>query len=158
VRALFVHLVDDIHERSPIRIPGDDQDRFNSVCMTDQCEGIFYYLRIPYSDPNCIQRMEEQEEDIESIKRAIALNPILTPEERQVLSLTYRNAITSRRNAIQIVSTLTPTPGRAIGRLTDFQSIRRTELRQFCLDLIGVIDGFLLPVSDLSEPRLFYES
>jgi 14-3-3 protein epsilon len=44
-----------------------------------------------------------------------------------------------------------------MSRITDFQRQLRTELRDICLDLIHVIDTHLLPVSDLPEPRLFYE-
>jgi 14-3-3 protein epsilon len=42
-------------------------------------------------------------------------------------------------------------------QLTDFQRKLHTELLDICLDLIRVIDAYLLPVSDLPEPRLYYE-
>jgi 14-3-3 protein epsilon len=126
--------------------------------MSDEREGIFYYLRILYSNSGHMQRMEEQEENIESIKRAIVLNPVLTSDERQILSLTYKNAITSRRNAIKNASVLIQRiPNRSTLKITDFQRKLQTELRDICLDLIQVIDTYLLPVSDLPEPRLFYE-
>jgi 14-3-3 protein epsilon len=126
--------------------------------MADEREGIFYYLRILYSNPNHVQRMEEQEENIASIKRAIVLNPVLSPEERQLLSVTYKNAISSRRSAIKCSTLIIEaSQGRPMVRLTDFQRQVRTELREISLDLIRLIDVSLLPVSDLPEPRLFYE-
>jgi 14-3-3 protein epsilon len=125
--------------------------------MTTERDGIFYFLRLLYSNPEHVQRMEEQDENISAIKRAIVLNPVLTTDERQVLSLTFKNAITSRRRAIKNVTDLIQATDHPIQRLVDFQSQLRGELREICTDLIQLIDTALLPVSDLPEPRLFYE-
>jgi 14-3-3 protein epsilon len=125
--------------------------------MTTERDGIFYFLRLLYSNQDHVQRMEEQEENIAAVKRAIVLNPVLTNDERQILSLTFKNAISSRRRSIKAVAELLQVSGPPIQRLVDFQTQLRRELRDICVDLIQLIDTALLPVSDLPEPRLFYE-
>jgi 14-3-3 protein epsilon len=136
------------------------------VChIEDECEGIFYYLWILYrsGNPQHVQRMDEQAENIESVKRAIRRNPVLTSEERSILSITYKNAVSSRRSAIKNVATLIEQKGgrtrfpNRLARLQEFETRLQDELTDICLDLVRLIDDSLEPASFQAEERVFYE-
>jgi 14-3-3 protein epsilon len=133
---------------------------FSLRSMADERELLLYYLRVLYSTENRVERMEEQEENIRSVKRIVSLNPVLQPDERLILSLAYKNAVASRRNAMHDVQTLLQQTGlnpRRHRRLQDFLETLQRELREICLDLINLIDTSLAPASCMPEQRVFYE-
>jgi 14-3-3 protein epsilon len=136
--------------------------------MSDEREGIFYYLKILYYyagtvSPTHVQLMDEQAENIESIKRAVRLTPNLTSEERNILSLTYKNAVASRRSSIKNVAVCirqfadnSESAGR-VQRLQEFQARLQDELTSICLDLVRLVDESLAPAAFAPETRVYYE-
>jgi 14-3-3 protein epsilon len=130
--------------------------------MVDERELLLYYLGILYSTDHHVERMDEQDENIHSMKRVITLNPVLQPEERSILSLAYKNAVSSRRKAIREVQSLVQQSGSSLHvrrhqRLLEFLTTLQIELRAICLDLIELIDTSLSPASCMPDQRVFYE-
>jgi 14-3-3 protein epsilon len=112
-----------------------------------------------------IQLLEQagRHQDItELMKRAISLDPNLTPDERNLLSVTYKSLISGRRTAIRSLSALLEQPITKSNqsRIDQVSTLRTTiiaELDEYSLDLINLIDTTLLSIATEPEARLFYE-
>lgn len=131
--------------------------------MSDERELLIYWLRILYSskEGNTIERMEEQQQNIADMKRIIELNPVLSSDERNILSLVFKNYLSSRRGPvrdfqqylrrsdIEIPDSRRAAIARFIGQL-------QTEILEVARDLIELIDSSLLPVCSEPEQRVFY--
>lgn len=129
--------------------------------MTEERDLLLYYLRIHFSNQPEVELKDEQQENIDSMHRVVDLNPVLTTEERNILNVAYKNAITSRRKAISDVVTLMKDESaqteERLSRLAQFRDVLLKEMREICTDLIKLIDESLLPASDEPEQRVFYE-
>lgn len=139
--------------------------------MSDERELALFWLKVLYSNSNHIESAEEQAENIASMKQVIELNPLLSPPERAVLSYVYKNPVSSRRTAIRQVTAVLlgmdksfltipisdPSLPPRVRRMREFLDRLYTELRDICLDLVNLIDEYLLPVASEPGQRLFYE-
>ncbi|KAH0801041.1 14-3-3 protein [Histomonas meleagridis] len=129
--------------------------------MSDEREQLIYYLRIQYNNGVPNEGMEEQNEYIDMIKKIIELNPVLSEDEKVLLSLVYKNAVTLRRNAIREVETHLQDPSNnnkpaRQQKLFEYLTILKSELKDICLDLINLIKDTLLPQTYAGEQRVFY--
>jgi 14-3-3 protein epsilon len=99
---------------------------------------------------------------VDLIKRVIDADPVLTAEQRDLLSVSYKHVITSDRNGLRYLSTLLE---RDEARETEFrfeelrslQSKLRRDLENQCLGLIDLVDNKLLPAAKDPEAQLYYE-
>jgi 14-3-3 protein epsilon len=98
---------------------------------------------------------------VDLMKRVIEADPVLTSDQRNLLSLSYKNIITGRRNGLRYLTTLadrdeaTATPQR-VEQIELFRRSIIEELDQSCLELIKLIDDTLLPAAQDSDARLYY--
>lgn len=131
--------------------------------MSDERELIIYLIRILFSNASHAERMEEQQENINMMKHAIELNPVLSAEERNLLSLAYKNAVTSRRNALREIRQQIENysqhemMGSRLEKLKALQETLQKELEEIAMDLVVLIDDSLLPTTTSPDVRLFYE-
>ena len=130
--------------------------------MSDEREQLIYFLRIQFNNGVPNEGMEDQMEYIDIMKKIIELNPVLSEDEKVLLSLVYKNAVTSRRNGIREVETYLQDPSNSNRpsrqqKLVLYLSTLKRELKDICLDLINLINETLLPQSFSGEQRVFYE-
>lgn len=132
--------------------------------MSDERELIIYYLSILYkSSHNHTERMEEQDANIRELKRAIELNPVLSEEERNILSFFYKSPVNSRRNSIRECkgwleeADLQQKQPNRYRQLTEFIDKLQSEVKNIALDLIKLVDEWLLAASTTPEQRVFFE-
>ena len=128
--------------------------------MSDERSKLVYLLKIAYSNQNHFEKYDEQKENIETMKRVISLNPSLTSEERNLLSLIYKNALNNRRNGLRVFPSLAEPKNRSnflYQQINDFKELLLKELNQICLDLCNLIETKLLPVASTPEIRVYYE-
>jgi 14-3-3 protein epsilon len=129
--------------------------------MADERELLLSYLRVSSSSMSPI-RIDEQSDNMTSMKRVIQLNPVLSADDRTLLHQVYKTAVSSRRLAIKDVQALiqeisgSPAFGRRHPRLLQFMNTLKQELKDICLDLITLIDESLVPASFEPEQRVFY--
>lgn len=105
---------------------------------------------------------------VEYIKQAAVSHQVLTVEERNLLSVGYKNVVGSRRASWRIVSTIEhkeearqasdqqsqPSPF-----LEDIQGYKKKveeELSDICQDALRLLDNTLVPSADSDETRVFY--
>lgn len=131
--------------------------------MSDERELIIYFLNILCRNSrDHTERMSEQDANIREIKRAIALNPVLSEDERNLLSFFYKSPVNTRRNSIREcqgwLNDINPqTQAHRYAQVTEFIAKLQDEVKSIALDLINLVDESLLAASTTPEQRVFFE-
>lgn len=108
------------------------------------------------------EQAERYDEMVESMKKVAKQGTELTVEERNLLSVAYKNVIGARRASWRIVSSLeqkdekTPVPEDKLQITRDYRRQIETELNDICQDVLKVIDNHLIPGAQTGESRVFY--
>ena len=96
------------------------------------------------------------------MKRVVALNTELSLEERNLLSVAYKNVIGARRAAWRVVSTIEEQEvdrgagSRRLATVAEYRGEIEEEVRRICNDFLQLLDARLLPAAASEESRLFY--
>ncbi len=99
---------------------------------------------------------------VQLMKRVAKLHTELSVEERNLLSVAYKNVIGSRRASWRIVSSLVQKEEREGGMGGRGELIKRyrgdieKELRDICSDILQLLSEHLLPTAVAEESRVFY--
>ncbi|OHS94911.1 14-3-3 protein [Tritrichomonas foetus] len=99
---------------------------------------------------------------VKAIKEIIDIDPKLTADERNLLSVAYKALTGSRRSALRTVSaflddeSIKAIPERT-AKLTDLKNRLVKELDDYCQELITLTDSKLLPAADDAATKVFYE-
>jgi len=103
------------------------------------------------------------EEMVQSMKKVLTLDSNLTIEERNLLSIAYKNLISSKRTAWRIISTLhdkEKTKDPQSWKLTQMLELRESierNLHAACGEILQLIDQFLLPsLSGNIQSKVFW--
>lgn len=107
------------------------------------------------------EQAERYDEMVEAMKKVAKLHVELTVEERNLLSVAYKNIIGSRRASWRILS-LIEQKEEGKGHEQNVKSIKEyrqkveDELAKICKDILVVIDEHLIPSSSSGESTIFY--
>lgn len=107
------------------------------------------------------EQAERYDEMVEAMKRVANLDIELTVEERNLLSVAYKNVIGARRASWRIISSIeTKEDGKSTeDKMTMIRGYRKNvekELRDICHDILGVLDDHLIPSATSGESKVFY--
>lgn len=109
------------------------------------------------------EQAERYDEMIDFVKRFIRKEPstVLSVEERNIMSVAYKNIVGARRSGWRVLSSIEQKEERrgnaeAKSRATNYKRTLETELRQFCDEILAIIDNELLPQVSDTEGRVFY--
>merc|ERR1711974_96302 len=87
----------------------------------------------------------------------------LTVEERNLLSVAYKNVIGARRASWRIISSIeqkeenkTPENETKFKMIVTYRQQVEKELQEICGDILSVLDKHLIPCSDTGESKVFY--
>merc|ERR1739844_874312 len=118
-----------------------------------------------------INKMTEREDNVYKAKLAeqaerydemvASLDVELTVEERNLLSVAYKNVIGARRASWRIISSIEQKEENkaAEDKLKMIKAYRdqvEQELKDICNDILSVLDKHLIPCSDTGESKVFY--
>jgi 14-3-3 protein epsilon len=98
---------------------------------------------------------------VENMKRVASSDQELTVEERNLLSVAYKNVIGARRASWRIVSSIEQKE-ESKGNETQVSMIKtyrekiEAELAQICEDILDVLDKHLIPSAASGESKVFY--
>jgi len=98
---------------------------------------------------------------VESMKNVAKLNCDLTVEERNLLSVGYKNVIGARRASWRIMSSIEQKE-ESKGNDSNVKLIKgyrqkvEEELSKICNDILSIIDDHLIPSSASGEATVFY--
>lgn len=107
------------------------------------------------------EEAERYDEMAMCIRKVVRVNSELDLEERNLLSVAYKNVIGPRRNAWRVITSI---ENRESGRdngshmalITNLRKEFEAELSAICDDLLGLLDTYLIPAAVAGEARVFY--
>lgn len=107
------------------------------------------------------EQAERYDEMVDSMKAVARLNVELTVEERNLLSVAYKNVIGARRASWRIISSIEQkeeSKGNTqhVDRIKEYRNKVEKELGDICNDILSVLDGHLIPASTTGESKVFY--
>ncbi|KAK2972155.1 hypothetical protein RJ640_018223 [Escallonia rubra] len=107
------------------------------------------------------EQAERYDEMVEAMKKVASLDVELTVEERNLLSVGYKNVIGARRASWRILSSIEQKEEsrgneQNVKRIKDYRQKVELELTTICNDIMKVIDEHLIPSCGAGESTVFY--
>ncbi|CAO3663330.1 unnamed protein product [Rhizopus stolonifer] len=106
------------------------------------------------------EQAERYDEMVQFTKEIAKLGAELTIEERNLLSVAYKNVIGSRRASWRIVSSIEQKEeskeGTAVEKIKAYRQKIETELQNVCKDILSVLGDHLIPTAQGGESKVFY--
>ncbi|CAA6665611.1 unnamed protein product [Spirodela intermedia] len=107
------------------------------------------------------EQAERYDEMVESMKKVASLGVELSVEERNLLSVGYKNVIGARRASWRILSSIeqkeeTKGNEQNVRKIKEYRQQVETELSGICTDITTVIDEHLIPSATAGESSVFY--
>uniref|UniRef100_W5MJR8 14-3-3 protein epsilon n=2 Tax=Lepisosteus oculatus TaxID=7918 RepID=W5MJR8_LEPOC len=107
------------------------------------------------------EQAERYDEMVESMKKVAGMDLELTVEERNLLSVAYKNVIGARRASWRIISSIEQKEENKGGEdklkmIRDYRQTVETELKSICNDILDVLDKHLIPAANTGESKVFY--
>ncbi|XP_030461161.1 14-3-3-like protein GF14 iota [Syzygium oleosum] len=107
------------------------------------------------------EQAERYDEMVECMKKVAKLDLDLTVEERNLLSVGYKNVIGARRASWRIMSSIEQKEeskgnDHNVKLVRDYRQKVEEELSKICNDILSIIDKHLIPSSNAGEATVFY--
>ncbi|XP_076452757.1 14-3-3 protein epsilon-like [Babylonia areolata] len=105
------------------------------------------------------EQAERYDEMVESMKKVAQLDVEMTVEERNLLSVAYKNVIGARRASWRILSSLEQKEDKAEDKKQvnkDYRCHIEEELKNICNDVLQILDKHLIPNAANGESKVFY--
>ncbi|KAH8150052.1 uncharacterized protein LAJ45_05738 [Morchella importuna] len=122
-------------------------------------------LKMGYEDSVYLAKLAEQaeryEEMVENMKNVASADQELTVEERNLLSVAYKNVIGARRASWRIVTSIEQkeeSKGNEsqVTLIKEYRQKIEAELAKICEDILEVLDKHLIPSAQSGESKVFY--
>ncbi|CAI0446213.1 unnamed protein product [Linum tenue] len=107
------------------------------------------------------EQAERYDEMVEAMKNVAKLDLELTVEERNLVSVGYKNVIGARRASWRILSSIEQKEEakgneQNVKRIKEYRQRVEDELAKICNDILSVIDQHLIPSATSGESTVFY--
>jgi len=107
------------------------------------------------------EQAERYDEMVEAMKGVAKNNVELTVEERNLLSVAYKNVIGARRASWRIISSIEQKEENKgneghVKKIREYRNKVEKELSEICNDILNVLDQHLIPSSTTGESKVFY--
>lgn len=107
------------------------------------------------------EQAERYEEMVENMKAVASSGQELSVEERNLLSVAYKNVIGARRASWRIVSSIEQKEEAKgneaqVNLIRDYRSKIESELTKICDDILSVLTDHLIPSAATGESKVFY--
>lgn len=107
------------------------------------------------------EQSERYDEMVVCMKRVVKVSADLSTEERNLLSVAYKNVIGSRRASWRILSSIETKESqqRTAGHghlIKQYKTQVEAELGEICADILSLLEKFLIPSSPTEEAKVFY--
>ncbi|XP_074643842.1 14-3-3 protein epsilon-like isoform X1 [Tubulanus polymorphus] len=106
------------------------------------------------------EQAERYDEMVDAMKKVANLNVELSIEERNLLSVAYKNVIGARRSSWRIVCSLElkedSKSAEKRAKIAEYKAVIEGELEQRCKDILDLLDDYLIPASIDPEAKVFY--
>lgn len=104
------------------------------------------------------EQAERYDEMVESMKKLAEGGDELSIEERNLLSVAYKNVIGARRASWRVLSSLEKTQNDESkkGVIKSYIKKVEAELQEICQDILALLDNYLIKNASDSESKVFY--
>ncbi|KAF9147505.1 14-3-3 protein [Linnemannia schmuckeri] len=107
------------------------------------------------------EQAERYEEMVNNMKEVAFSNTELSVEERNLLSVAYKNVIGARRASWRIVSSIeqkeeSKGSDANVSMIKTYRTKIENELADICNDILNVLEKYLIPSASLGESKVFY--
>jgi len=107
------------------------------------------------------EQAERYDEMVNYMKNVAKLGVELSVEERNLLSVAYKNVIGARRASWRIISSIEQkeeSKGNEaqVGKIKTYRNKVEAELADVCNDILNVLDQHLIPSAQAGESKVFY--
>merc|ERR1712000_784446 len=107
------------------------------------------------------EQAERYDEMVDAMKQVAQMGVKLTVEERNLLSVAYKNVIGARRASWRIISSIeqkeeSKGSTQSASRIKEYRAKVEKELSGICNDILEVLDKYLLPSATSGESTVFY--
>ncbi|XP_042194692.1 14-3-3 protein beta/alpha-A [Callorhinchus milii] len=113
-----------------------------------------------------LSEQAERYEDMAAAMKAVTeWGEELSNEERNLLSVAYKNVVGARRSAWRVISSIEQKTGEGGGgggndkklqQVKEYREKVEAELSDICNDVLGLLDKYLIPNSTTAESKVFY--
>ncbi|KAH7132036.1 14-3-3 family protein [Dendryphion nanum] len=108
-----------------------------------------------------LARLCEQAERYDEMVTYMKIGGELTVDERNLLSVAYKNVVGTRRASWRIISSIeqkeeSKGSEKHVGTIRDYRQKIETELEKVCQDVLNVLDESLIPKAESGESKVFY--
>ncbi|KAF5907288.1 cytochrome c1, heme protein, mitochondrial-like, partial [Clarias magur] len=102
----------------------------------------------------------ERYDDMASAMKAVTEGGVeLSNEERNLLSVAYKNVVGARRSSWRVISSIeqkTESNEKKQQMSREYRDKIETELQEICNDVLGLLEKFLIPNASQPESKVFY--
>lgn len=107
------------------------------------------------------EQSERYEDMIRYMKQVAQINAELTVEERNLLSVAYKNVAGARRASWRMVSSIeqrrdSKSVEKHATHISQYRETIEKELTNICEDVLAVLDHHLIPAAQTAESKVFY--
>jgi len=107
------------------------------------------------------EQAERYDEMVKVVKEVANLGNELTVEERNLLSVAYKNVIGARRASWRIISSIeqkeeSKGSEQHVSKIREYRNKIETELKNVCGDVLDVLDKVLIGNAESGESKVFY--
>lgn len=107
------------------------------------------------------EQAERYDEMVDAMKKVAAADFELTVEERNLLSVAYKNVVGARRASWRIVSSIeqkeeSKGAQHHVGKIKEYRTKIETELSNICQDVLKLLDDHLIKTATTGESKVFY--
>ncbi|KAK4158496.1 14-3-3 domain-containing protein [Chaetomidium leptoderma] len=107
------------------------------------------------------EQAERYDEMVTYMKEVAKLGGELTVDERNLLSVAYKNVVGTRRASWRIISSIeqkeeSKGSDKHVGTIRDYRNKIEAELERVCQDVLDVLDEALIPNAATGESKVFY--
>ena len=105
------------------------------------------------------EQAERYDDMATSMKAVTETGAELSNEERNLLSVAYKNYVGGRRSSWRVISSIeqkTEGSEKKQQMAKEYREKVETELREICKDVLSLLDNFLIPKASNAESKVFY--
>ncbi|KFY18968.1 hypothetical protein V493_08227 [Pseudogymnoascus sp. VKM F-4281 (FW-2241)] len=107
------------------------------------------------------EQAERYDEMVTYMKEVAKLGGELSVDERNLLSVAYKNVVGTRRASWRIISSIeqkeeSKGTEKHVSTIRDYRQKIETELEKVCQDVLDVLDESLIPKAESGESKVFY--
>jgi 14-3-3 protein beta/theta/zeta len=105
------------------------------------------------------EQAERYDDMAQAMKKVTELGAELSNEERNLLSVAYKNVVGARRSSWRVISSIeqkTEGAEKKQAMAKEYREKVESELKDICNEVLGLLEKFLIPKAGQPESKVFY--